>query len=461
MPCALWRMRLVLLVLVAWSAALGHATAQSAHSQSVLAPSATVTVDFARPLPATRSVVGLLHGLQASAPASRWIDPLRPALWRGSLFSAPFQRAAETGARYMLVVSDLWGYPGEGWRGRRPPWTDLDAWSDFVSGLAETAPATDVIWDIWNEPDNPYFWDGTEEQYLDTFVRAEEAIRRVLGPSAEIAGPSTSAFRPYWLSALAERCLLARCEVNVLTWHELPAGRSSIASIRDHLRLARRWLVDSPAYAPVGLRAIVINEVVGAADQLFPGELAGYYYALERGGADAAALACWRDPCGVDNCTSPSLDGLLDPRTLRPRATWWVVKAYADGVGARVWSRSSRTSLVTLASRRSVDCSRAEILLGYFDTHDGTATQRIDVRIALRRLDHVPRLRQARALVVHRARIPATGEDPVTPLFCRLPSLVRVRDGSAVLTVHGLSLHEALVIGLSRASASQERSSGR
>jgi hypothetical protein len=48
----------------------------------------------------------------------------------------------------------------------------------------------------------------------------------------------------------------------------MSAGRSSIASIRDHLRLARQRIVDGPAYARVGLRAIVINEVVGAADHL-------------------------------------------------------------------------------------------------------------------------------------------------------------------------------------------------
>jgi hypothetical protein len=81
----------------------------------------TVTADLAIPLASTRSVMGLLHGLSTDAPAAAWIDPLRPALWRGNLLSAPFTRATAGGARYMLVVSDLWGYPGEGWRGRGPP----------------------------------------------------------------------------------------------------------------------------------------------------------------------------------------------------------------------------------------------------------------------------------------------------------------------------------------------------
>ena len=50
------------------------------------------------------------------------IKPLSPAAWRGNLRSAPYDRATRWGARYVIVVSDLWGYPGANWYGRRPPW---------------------------------------------------------------------------------------------------------------------------------------------------------------------------------------------------------------------------------------------------------------------------------------------------------------------------------------------------
>jgi hypothetical protein len=94
---------------------------------------------------------------------------------------------------------------------------------------------------------------------LTTFEIAAEAIRRVLGPSAEIAGPSVSAFRWDWLRALVDHCLAARCQVNVVTWHELPSGSTSIASIGDHLRSARPRILASPELAPVGAGEIVIN----------------------------------------------------------------------------------------------------------------------------------------------------------------------------------------------------------
>jgi hypothetical protein len=234
--------------------------------------------------------------------------------------------------------------------------------------------------------------------------------------------------------------------VNALTWHELPAGHSSIRAISSHLARARQRFIGNPQLAAAGVHALVINEVVGAHDQLLPGELAGYLFELEHGGADAAALACWPDPCGLDNCASPSLDGLLDPQTLQPRATWWVAKAYTDGVGARVWSRSTDSSLVTLATRRARDTGYPEVLLGYFDPHSRRAPAEVDVRVTVRGLDRVRSLRGARHLLARSTRIPSAGQAPITALVCSLPRVLSVRGGSAAVTVRALRLHEAVVI---------------
>ena len=89
----------------------------------------------------------------------------------------------------MLVVSDLWGYPGAGWYGRQAPWDDWDAWSAFVRDLARRNGDHDMVWDIWNEPDVPYFWTGTEAQYHELYRRAYIAIRQELGTRATVASP--------------------------------------------------------------------------------------------------------------------------------------------------------------------------------------------------------------------------------------------------------------------------------
>jgi xylan 1,4-beta-xylosidase len=291
---------------------------------------AMVSVDFARPVRA-RSSVGLLHGMDERDPPDGLIRRLAPRTWRGDLDSAPYDRAERFGARYILVLSDLWGYPGANWYGRRPPWEDFAAWSGFVREQARANRGRTLVWDIWNDPDQPIFWNGTQAEFHETYRIAYEAIREELGPGAVIAGPSVSAFRWSWLVGLLDYCREADCEVNALSWHELAGGGPALRAIPYHLRRARRALVRNPAYVVLGLRELHVNESVGLGGALYPGEQLAYLAFLERGGADAAARACWPDPSGTDNCLSHTLDGLLDSPSLRPRGAWWATAWYARG----------------------------------------------------------------------------------------------------------------------------------
>ncbi len=70
-------------------------------------------------------------------------------------------------------------------------------------------------------------------------------------------------------------------------------------------------------------REIHVNEVVGEDDQYLPAENLGYLHYMERGGADAAARACWPANDGESNCYNDSLAGLLVPETSQPRSVWW------------------------------------------------------------------------------------------------------------------------------------------
>ncbi len=440
------------IVLAAMAGAVALAMAGAAPAGAAVAPpalTALTSVDFARPV-ATHSLVGFLHGLDDLQPADRLVVPLHPTLWRGSIDSAPFVRAVGFGARYMLVVSDLWGYPGAGWYGRQAPWEDWDAWSAFVRDLARRYGDHDMVWDIWNEPDVPYFWTGTEAQYHELYRRAYVAIRQELGARATIAGPSVSAFRWDWLVGLLDYCRGADCAVDALSWHELPGGRG-VAAIADHLRRARAGLLGNPAYVPLGVRGLYIGEYVGEGDALWPGEVLGYLAQLESGGASEAAHACWHDPSGADTCTQHTLDGLLDGATMRPRAPWWAMRWYARGTDSRVRSRSTDPALAVMAARRpgGSDWRHAEILLGYLDTHDRPLPPRTDVLLAVRGLSQLKFMRGATVPHLTAYRVRSSGQAPVTPVAVRAPVVVRARRGELVLRVRGLRLHDALLLRLS------------
>ena len=403
---------------------------------------ATVEADFAQ-LQHVRSEVGLLHGVGETAPPDDMIAPLSPRYWRGN-FEA-YNRVKGFGTRYIVVLSDLWGYPGANWYGRRPPWEDLGAWGAFVRRQARAHPDPTLVWDVWNEPNHPYFWNGTRAEWYETYRAAYRALRSTLGPQATIAGPSVSSFRWNWLVGLLEYCRRADCEVNALSWHELPGTTPGIAAISDHLLRARRELVDNPAYVVLGLRALHLNETVGEGDGLYPGEQLAYLAELEQGRASAAARACWPDPQGDDTCGMKTLDGLLT-RDLRPRASWWATQWYARSVPRRVRTVVSGAGLAALATRRGSPRGRAEILLGAYDTHEAPTAPVVTAGVILRHVGRLKGMRHRHRISVHAYRLRDTGAAAARP----------VSVGTTVLPVtHGvtgtlvrLAPHEALLLRL-------------
>ena len=410
-----------------------------------VASAAVVSVDFSRPVPA-RSVVGLLHGIDMKRPPDGMVTPLAPRWWRGDLSSAPYKRVRGFGARYIVVVSDLWGYPGANWYGRRPPWEDLDAWADFVRRLADAHRGDRLVWDIWNEPDQPYFWNGTREQYYVTYRVAYEVLRRQLGPGAVITGPSVSAFRWSWLVGLLEYCRGADCEVNALSWHELTSESGGITRISDHLHRARTLLLRNRSYVVLGLRELHINEVVGGGDYLYPGEQVAYLAELEHGHATLSTRACWLDPSGVDNCQAHTLDGLLDPSSMRPRGPWWVTAWYARGVASRVWARPLEGAVEVLAAARSPNRRRAEVLVGAFDPHDATAPATATVGVDLAGVDRLRFARRRRYIGVAVYRVANTGAAPTRPQAISA-QVVKVTRGTATVSVV-MRPHEAMLLRL-------------
>ena len=77
-----------------------------------------------------------------------------------------------------------------------------------------------VAWDIWNEPNDPGFWSGGRRRFFDVYARANRVLREELGPGVEIGGPSISRYAPDWLADFLDRCLIERCRLDFLSWHE-------------------------------------------------------------------------------------------------------------------------------------------------------------------------------------------------------------------------------------------------
>jgi hypothetical protein len=73
--------------------------------------SADINVDFTLRKNQTKSVSGFLHAMDAALPSDNLIAPLKPKLWRaGTLATEIYPRAVNFGARFTVILSDIWGY---------------------------------------------------------------------------------------------------------------------------------------------------------------------------------------------------------------------------------------------------------------------------------------------------------------------------------------------------------------
>lgn len=397
-------------------------------------PRATVTVEVDQRVPTRGSMNGFIHSLGATEPPDDLVAPLAPRLFRSDLIRASVDRAAELGARYQLVLSDLWGYPANGWNGRGPPWADLDGWERFVRGVARDHAGRSMSWDIWNEPNGATFWEGGRERFFRTYAVANRVLREELGPDVEIAGPSVSRWSPLWIEAFLARCLSESCRISALTWHENLRPDDPITEVSDHLRDARSRLMADPRYAPLGLTEIHVNEYVGREDRYLPGAAVAYFAELEDGGADLAALSCWNEA----DCGPAGLGGLLAAGA--PRSAWWAHRWYARGADTRVRSKSGSGGVTALASRPSP--GEVEVLLGHVGPRppSGEASP-LSIDVAVKGL---PASADAQVTI---DRVGASGEAAANPERVDEREM-KIRDGRLRVLVPELGAHEAALLSL-------------
>jgi xylan 1,4-beta-xylosidase len=132
-----------------------------------------------------------------------------------------------------------WSYPPR----------DYDKWQALITAWVQHLHERygeglkDWLWEVWNEPDIPY-WHGTPEEYNRLYDVTAAAIRHVL-PSARIGGPETtrpsSAGAGAFLSQFLEHCARGRnaatggigAPLDFISFH--PKG--SPKSVDGHVRM--------------------------------------------------------------------------------------------------------------------------------------------------------------------------------------------------------------------------------
>ena len=376
-------------------------------------PSSTITVDFSISRDDNPSRFGVLHGLGHERPSDELVTPLRPALIRAAAESsppgdvtAPLSRVLELGAVYNLLLSDSWGNPPD-WRA---PYDHLDEWDELVRQTItepEVAEAfgedpEQILFEPWNEPVWPQFFEGTDEQFYEVFLTAERAIHDTY-PDALVAGPSRAYHDIEWIERFLDHLLAEHARLDIFTLH---AFHTDVVSLGQDLAQIREVILDNPKYAPLGIRGIVVNEFVWLIHDQVPAANLGFLYHLEEGGVLAAARACWI------TCFSDSLGGLLVEDSHETRSAWWIYRAYGAGVDSRVASATTDPLIVAISSTQGMN-EGAQIILGHIDSADGR--QPTPVTLSLVGLDTI-RTGDEDCVEFTGRTIPSAGETPVPEL---------------------------------------------
>lgn len=91
---------------------------------------------------------------------------------------------------------------------------DVPLFLDYVRRTVERYKERVAAWEIWNEPDMPRFWTGTEEEFYDLARQTAQAVREV-HPSAVILGPAMTGPMGVWTTPMMEGMYTAGAMVDV------------------------------------------------------------------------------------------------------------------------------------------------------------------------------------------------------------------------------------------------------
>lgn len=128
---------------------------------------------------------GRAGGAQLEAPARGWIWGMTEYKGRLESTLSNYRTCRKYGADFILLPHDVWGTDHANsstvWPGDGGDWSDYDL---FVRTLMKDLKANNalkgLVWDIWNEPDISIFWERSQQQWIDLYIRTHKLLRYVL-----------------------------------------------------------------------------------------------------------------------------------------------------------------------------------------------------------------------------------------------------------------------------------------
>ena len=131
-----------------------------------------------------------------------WVEPSRDT-WTWTCMDRVIDAERAGGLEILGLLDYSAGWAVGEDRAVSPTPPPLDRWANYVRHTAEHYRGKVSAWEVWNEPNLPYFWAGSKAQYADLLRVTYDTIKAV-DPSALVLAPATSGVdeSDEWLSAI-------------------------------------------------------------------------------------------------------------------------------------------------------------------------------------------------------------------------------------------------------------------
>jgi xylan 1,4-beta-xylosidase len=148
-----------------------------------------------------------------------------------SVHPEPYRHHWKPGVGYDTIFTG-WAYPPKSYE----KWAGLvEAWVRHCVNRYGEKEVGSWLWEVWNEPDIPY-WRGTEEEYFKLYDYSAAAVKKAL-PSARVGGPATTGPRgknsSRWLREFLEHCASAKIPLDFISFH----AKGSPKFVEGHVRM--------------------------------------------------------------------------------------------------------------------------------------------------------------------------------------------------------------------------------
>jgi polysaccharide biosynthesis protein PslG len=175
-------------------------------------------------------------------------------VWRFGVLDSRVDAARKRGDEVLLTLglTPTWASsrpteetPAYGEGATSPP-EDLDDWRTYVRTVATRYAGRIAQYEIWNEPDSPIFWHGTNAQFIELTVTAAEEIRRA-DPAAKVFLGGTNIVKTGYTATLLDAFFSAGggASVDGVCLHLYPGKGTTVidhaAAVENVRKVLARW----------------------------------------------------------------------------------------------------------------------------------------------------------------------------------------------------------------------------